>query len=597
MADAKLQIILSAKDNASKVLKGVDGSFGKIAKTAGIASLAVGGFALAIGVGAVKQAAKFESAMSDINTLFDDNGESIAELEKGVKDLLKTIPKDAEDLGASAYAIVSAGISDTSQALEVLESAGKLAVAGLGETSEATDILTSAINAFNIDASESEDVANSFFLAVKNGKTTVSELAQGFGQVAPIANEMGIELNDLLSSVSAMTTSGMKASIAYTSVKAALSNMIKPTKDMQDAFSTLGINVDDIKESLGEQGLVATLQMLSDAVDGDTEKLAGMFGSVEGLNAVMMLLGETGENADEIFKAMGGTLDALDIAFEKQTETFDKQFQLLKNNLNIVLIELGAEILPMVNKALEPLIGSLQVMSGAVSNAGGIFSFFKEKISEVIQFIENNTGLITVLKQAFDDVAIVFQENLLPELQKLWEALQPLMPFLEIMAKVIGVILLGAIIVFIKLLEVGLITAINILTSALEGANKVIEFFKNIWESVTDDLAKVVGAIDAVIEAVKRLNVLKSVSGAIGNFLGFGGERANGGSVSAGKSFLVGERGPEMFNPTSNGVIVPNNKLGGGVTINITGTFLDEDSGEKVGDLILQKLKLQGALG
>lgn len=49
------------------------------------------------------------------------------------------------------------------------------------------------------------------------------------------------------------------------------------------------------------------------------------------------------------------------------------------------------------------------------------------------------------------------------------------------------------------------------------------------------------------------------------------GFRANGGSVSAGRNYIVGERGAEMFVPSSNGSIVPNNQIGGGsnVTINV----------------------------
>jgi hypothetical protein len=61
-------------------------------------------------------------------------------------------------------------------------------------------------------------------------------------------------------------------------------------------------------------------------------------------------------------------------------------------------------------------------------------------------------------------------------------------------------------------------------------------------------------------------NFLQTIGSAI-----FGGARANGGSVSAGKSYLVGERGAEMFVPNQSGFIVPNNKLGGGgVTVNQT---------------------------
>lgn len=45
------------------------------------------------------------------------------------------------------------------------------------------------------------------------------------------------------------------------------------------------------------------------------------------------------------------------------------------------------------------------------------------------------------------------------------------------------------------------------------------------------------------------------------------GTRASGGPVSANTPYLVGERGPELFMPSSSGSIVPNHKMGGGVTI------------------------------
>ena len=45
-------------------------------------------------------------------------------------------------------------------------------------------------------------------------------------------------------------------------------------------------------------------------------------------------------------------------------------------------------------------------------------------------------------------------------------------------------------------------------------------------------------------------------------------KRENGGPVSAGGSYLVGEKGPEMFTPSRSGAIIPNNAMGG-VTNNI----------------------------
>jgi len=73
------------------------------------------------------------------------------------------------------------------------------------------------------------------------------------------------------------------------------------------------------------------------------------------------------------------------------------------------------------------------------------------------------------------------------------------------------------------------------------------------------------------------------------------GARASGGPVSAGKSYLVGERGPEIFSPSSSGSIIPNHRAGGSVqndnrtiTINITASpGMNERT---LADLVLARL-------
>lgn len=52
-------------------------------------------------------------------------------------------------------------------------------------------------------------------------------------------------------------------------------------------------------------------------------------------------------------------------------------------------------------------------------------------------------------------------------------------------------------------------------------------------------------------------------------FPGFGGHRATGGDVMAGMTYDVGEMGEEMFTPTQNGRITPNNKMGSSPNIYI----------------------------
>jgi hypothetical protein len=60
------------------------------------------------------------------------------------------------------------------------------------------------------------------------------------------------------------------------------------------------------------------------------------------------------------------------------------------------------------------------------------------------------------------------------------------------------------------------------------------------------------------------------LGGVVGTFIkSFGGGKAHGGPIDAGRAFLVGERGPEVIVPRGAGTVIPNNRLGGSVVVNI----------------------------
>ena len=68
--------------------------------------------------------------------------------------------------------------------------------------------------------------------------------------------------------------------------------------------------------------------------------------------------------------------------------------------------------------------------------------------------------------------------------------------------------------------------------------------------------------------------------------------RANGGPVMGGSSYIVGERGPEIFSPGVSGTITPNHALGGStsvvVNVDASGTSVqgDQQNAEQLGRLI-----------
>ena len=68
-------------------------------------------------------------------------------------------------------------------------------------------------------------------------------------------------------------------------------------------------------------------------------------------------------------------------------------------------------------------------------------------------------------------------------------------------------------------------------------------------------------ATKAILGLAESGGMTGSIFGGIASFFGISGERADGGFVSGGSTYLVGERGPELFSPRRSGNIIPNDAL------------------------------------
>lgn len=114
--------------------------------------------------------------------------------------------------------------------------------------------------------------------------------------------------------------------------------------------------------------------------------------------------------------------------------------------------------------------------------------------------------------------------------------------------------------------------------------------FKSLATSIIADFARIQAQAALGSLATSALGSMgTSTSGGWGAALisAISGARANGGPVNAGLSYLVGERGPEIFTPSSTGSITPNHLIGvgagagggGGGNININTTVQVTDNG------------------
>ena len=347
----------SSLKNATSDLKG----FGRSAELtsqishAAFVGMAAAATALAAGLAlSVKNAVEFEKGMANVSTLIDTNTESMEEMGNAVLGISKRTPVLTSDLTSALYDVRSAGVS-ASDAMGVLEQSAQLGVAGLGSTSEAVDLVTSSLNAFSLEGEEADKVYGYVFNTVKSGKTTISELAQGFGSVAGTVANANIELPEYLSAVAALTTTGMPAAQAHTQIKAAISGVTRESKELRVVLDKL--NAKSFKDLVDQKGgMVNAFQAISKEVDGNDAAILKLFGSTEAYNAVIQLSGELNETFTATLLDMENGTNNLSDAFEKQKATTTAQWQLLKNNFNALSVQVGSKLLPALNKVLGAVV-------------------------------------------------------------------------------------------------------------------------------------------------------------------------------------------------------------------------------------------------
>ena len=147
---------------------------------------------------------------------------------------------------------------------------------------------------------------------------------------------------------------------------------------------------------------------------------------------------------------------------------------------------------------------------------------------------------------------------------------------------------------------------IEALKKQIAAADQMKQLYLDIGSTIKDG---VVDAIQGAIDGTKSLGdvasqVLRSISaklidvgvnlalfgsmtgsgtgGGLLGMVGLGGKRAMGGSVSSGRSYLVGERGPELFTPGRSGGIAPSGTFGAtNVVVNVdaSGSSVQGDAG------------------
>jgi TP901 family phage tail tape measure protein len=305
-----------------------------------------------------RDAVAFEHTMAKVNTIAGLNAKQMVAMNRGVLDITRKVPVAYEDVAEGLYIINSAGIKGA-KGLDAINNSAKLSVAGLGSVKEAAHLLSSVIVVFGGEGDTAAQIYNKLALVVRNGKTTIAQMSEGFGKAAISVQLAGVKLNEFLSMTGALTVKGSSAAEAYNQIQGAAQALLKPNETMIRAFRSLGVHGSFAGQELIKRfgGLVPTMEAINHALDKMGLRRAKAYGRIGAFIAQAALTpgGKAYGHFTENMADMKNQPNAGDTMFQTMLGTTSSQFTLLKNNLKAFSIEVGLHLLPTLTKVSQKL--------------------------------------------------------------------------------------------------------------------------------------------------------------------------------------------------------------------------------------------------
>ena len=392
-------------------------------------------------------------------------------------------------------------------------------------------------------------------LLVDGVKSAIEDEAAQAKLAGTLVNVTGATNKQIAAVESQITKTSLLTGLTDDELRPSFERLVRATSDSDAALKLQAVAI-DVAAGSGKS-LEAVTNAMAKAQEGNASSLAklGIGLSAAELKTMSMdeitaKLAETfGGQASAKADTFAGKMDRLKVAFNEGKETvgafvLDAITPMISgfvNNVIPTIQKLAEELGPKLTPVFTTLTGYIQ--DYVIPTFKAIWAFITDFVIPALQ--SYLTPIINGLRDAFEKVTGKIEENR-EKLAPLFTLFKAVATFArDVYAPVVGKILGGAFSV--------LGTAVGI----------VIDIFANLVDVVNNAF----NAIKNIVNFIKNNPVTKAIGGAIDNV--FGGGRANGGPVSGGTSYLVGERGPEIFTPRSNGSIIPNNAMGGGTVINL----------------------------
>lgn len=571
-------------------------ALGKVGKAAGVGLAAMGAASTAAFAVSINKAMDFESAISSIGAVSQATDKEMQGLNDTALRLGRETKFGAMDAAAAMETLAANGISAKDIMGGAADAAAQLAAAGGTDIVSAADTASTAMTVWNLKTKDLTDVVNRLAGAANVSRFGVEDMSMAIAQGGGAAASGGVEFKDFATAIAAIAPSFASGSDAGTSFKTFVARLAADTKPARKAMAELGLST---KESANHffdaQGNLKSMAEITDLLHNSTKNLdelqkARLLGDIFGTDAIRTAAALSGKTGKE-FAAMSDQMrdtSALELA-KKRMDNAAGSMEQLKGAIEVVQISVGQKFLPVVKAVADFAANVLPKIPTPVIVA---------------------VGALTVLIGVLASLALVIGPiiTIAPLLGIAFTAM--LGPVGLVIAAIAAVIAIGVLLyknwdtIKAKAHEFGLgglVTAVEAVAGAFklawEWAGKFIEMIGKIPGGTEAAKAGVGGAVKGLIGGIPVIGPAINAAlgaGSIANMIA--GKRANGGPVSAGSSYLVGERGAEVFTPNTSGRITAN---GGGNTFvfNIETMIGDDAAAQQIIRRALTALDLRGVGG
>lgn len=349
LTTAELQILITAKDLASRELDQIAGKADDVGKRLTQASVVATAAMAVIAGAAIKTAADFEHSLSQVGAVA---GATTAEMGK-IRDEALAIGRDtafgASD-AAKAMGELAAGGRTVTQILNgEARAAVDLAAAGNYGLAESGRAIATAMDLWKNETIETTDVVNRMAGAANESRFGVEDMAQAMASGGAVAALNRVSFADFATTITATASAFSSGSDAGTSFKTFLTSLSGNSDQAKETIKALGLEFYDTAGNLKSMsGIVEELNSkLSDlSAQERNEALKKVFGT-DAMRTALSLMQMTGAEFEALSRTLGET-DAAAIAGQRM-DNLKGDIEALKGSLETVAITLGSQALPMLS--------------------------------------------------------------------------------------------------------------------------------------------------------------------------------------------------------------------------------------------------------